>query len=58
MQQSLAHAHASKQQLLLSARNRSTTSRNPCRSDACVTDVYLRQLRETRAIMEGRTPSR
>ncbi len=56
LKQSLTHADSTKQQLLLSAQVRSRTSRNLCRSDDCVTDVYLRQMRETTAIMEGRVP--
>lgn len=54
--QSMEHADWSKQQLLLSARNRSDTSRTLCRSDDCVTGAYLRQIRDTTSIMEGRIP--
>ncbi len=56
LKQSLEHADWSKQQLLLSAQIRSKTSRTLCRSDDCVANVYLRQMRETTAIMEGRVP--
>lgn len=57
LKQSLDHADWKKQQLLLSARNRAATSRNLCRSDACVTQAYLRQIRDTTTIMEGRVPT-
>jgi hypothetical protein len=57
LRQSLEHADAHKQELLLSARNRAAALRASCRSDDCVTDVYLRQIRETTAIVEGRTPT-
>jgi DnaJ domain len=57
LKQSLDHADWHKQQLLLSARNRSATSRNMCHSDDCVTDAYLRQIRDTTTIMEGRIPN-
>jgi hypothetical protein len=56
LKQSLSYADWTKQQLLLSAQVRSRTSRKLCRSDDCVTNVYLRQMRETSAIMEGRVP--
>jgi len=56
LKQSLEHADWSKQQLLLSARNRSATSRTLCHSDECVTAAYLRQMRDTTDIMEGRIP--
>ena len=56
LRQSLEHADQHKQELLLSARNRAATLRAACRSDDCVTDAYLRQIRETTAIVEGRTP--
>ena len=52
--QSMANADPARKDLLLSARNRSAAARNACRSDSCVTDAYLRQIRETSAIMEGR----
>lgn len=54
--QSMANADWSKQQLLISARNRSATSRNWCPSDDCVRDAYARQIGEIGAIMEGRPP--
>ena len=57
LKQSLEHADWRKQQLLLSARNRSATTRNMCRSDDCVTEAYLRQIRDTTTIMEGRIPN-
>ena len=57
LKQSLEHADWQKQQLLLSARNRSATSRNLCRSDDCVTEAYMRQIRDTTTIMEGRIPN-
>ena len=57
LKQSLEHANWQKQQLLLSARNRSVTSRNLCRSDDCVTEAYMRQIRDTTTIMEGRIPN-
>jgi hypothetical protein len=52
--QSMANADPARKDLLLSARNRSAATRSACRSDSCVTDAYLRQIRETSAIMEGR----
>jgi hypothetical protein len=54
--QSMDHADWSKQQLLLSARNRSATSRTLCHSEECVTAAYLRQMRDTTDIMQGRIP--
>ena len=57
LQQSIEHADWKKQQLLLSARMRSQTSRTLCRTDDCVTEAYLRQIRETTAIMAGRIPN-
>jgi hypothetical protein len=56
LNQSLQHADWHKQQLLLSARNRAATSRNLCSSEDCVTEAYLRQIRDTTTIMEGRIP--
>jgi hypothetical protein len=53
--QSMAHATDAKKELLLGARNRSAIKREACGSDACVADAYIRQIRETSAIMEGRT---
>lgn len=52
--QSMAHATDAKKDLLLGARNRSAAKRKACGSDACVADAYVRQIRETSAIMEGR----
>ncbi len=53
----MEHADWRKQQLLLSARNRSATSRTLCRSDDCVTEAYMRQIRDITAIMAGRIPN-
>jgi hypothetical protein len=52
--QSMANADPARKDLLLSARNRSAAARSACRSDSCVTEAYLKQIRETSAIMEGR----
>lgn len=52
--QSMAYAGAVKKGLLVSARDRSAAKRKACRSDSCVADAYVRQIRETSAIMEGR----
>jgi hypothetical protein len=57
LRQSLAHANPHKQQLLLGAGSRSVASRAACHSDDCVTNAYLRQIRETTAIVEGRNPN-
>jgi hypothetical protein len=57
LKQSLEHADWTKQQLLLSARNRAATSRHLCRSDDCVSEAWLRQIRDTTTIMEGRIPA-
>ena len=57
LRQSMQHADWSKQQLLLSARNRSATSRNLCQSENCVAEAYVRQIRDINAIMEGRRPT-
>lgn len=57
LRQSMEHAGWYKQQLLLSAGNRSATARAFCRSDECVTDAYMRQIRDITAIMQGGTPS-
>jgi hypothetical protein len=54
--QSMAHADLQKQQLLLSARNRSATARTLCQSGDCVRDAYLQQFRDTVTIMEGGIP--
>lgn len=50
--QSMVHASDDKKQLLLAARDRSAAKRKACRSDSCVADAYLRQIRQTSAIME------
>jgi hypothetical protein len=52
--QSMAHADWKQQQLLLSARTRSATSKRLCRSDDCVSQAYAREVREISAIIEGR----
>jgi hypothetical protein len=57
LRQSLEHADAYKQQLLMNASSRSAALRAACRSDDCVTNAYLRQIRETTAIVEGRMPN-
>ena len=54
LSQSMVHASAPKQQLLLNVRDRSAATRSACRSDSCVSEAYLRQMREISAIMEGR----
>ena len=53
--QSMAHADAAKKELLMSSHSRSAATRSACRSDSCVSDAYLRQMREISAIMEGRS---
>ncbi len=55
--QLMDHASAAKKTLLLATRDRSAAKRRVCRSDACLADAYVRQIRETSAIMEGRTDS-
>jgi hypothetical protein len=55
--QSMAHADAAKKELLMSSHTRSAEARGACRSDSCVSDAYLRQMREISAIMEGRDAS-
>lgn len=57
LKQSLEHADFRKQELLLSASNRSALSRTLCHSSDCVTETYLRQIRETTEIMQGRIPT-
>ena len=52
--QSMAHATDARMDLLLGARSRSVAKRKACTSDACVADAYVRQIRETSAIVEGR----
>ena len=54
LKQSMANAKGTKRDLLENARDRSAAARKACRSDACVADAYVRQIRETSAIMEGR----
>lgn len=51
--QSLGHATDAKKVLLIGARNRSAARRKACRSDSCVADALVRQIRETSAIMES-----
>jgi len=53
--QSMANATGAKKDLLLRARNRSAAKRRGCASETCLADAYVRQIRETSAIMEGRT---
>jgi hypothetical protein len=50
--QSMVHASDDKKQLLLAARDRSEARRKACRTDSCIADAYLRQIRQTSAIME------
>jgi hypothetical protein len=50
--QSMANASDDKKKLLLAARDRSEAQRKACRSDSCVADSLVRQIRETGAIME------
>lgn len=57
LKQSLEHADQRKQQLLLSAGTRAAAARNMCRSDDCAASAYLREIRDTTAIMEGRVPN-
>ncbi len=52
--QSMTHADKSKKTLLMAARDRSEAERKACRSDSCVADTYLRQIRATSAIMESK----
>jgi hypothetical protein len=53
--QSMVHASKSKKELLLAARDRAAERRKACRSDNCVADAYVRQIRETSAIMEAKS---
>jgi hypothetical protein len=53
--QSVARASDAKKKALIGARDRAAAQRKGCRSDSCVADAYVRQIRETSAIMEGRT---
>jgi len=57
LKQSMAHADWHKQQLLLSASNRSATSRMLCHSAECVTGAYLREMRDITTIMQGHIPN-
>ena len=52
--QSMALATDARKGLLVVARNRAAAARKVCASDACIADAYVRQIRETRAIMDGR----
>lgn len=52
--QSLQNADTAKKNLLLSVRVRETYQRAACRSDTCVADSYLRQIRDVGAIMQNR----
>jgi len=54
LSQSMVHATDAKKQLLLAARDRLAAQRKACRSDSCVADALVRQIRETSAIVEGR----
>jgi hypothetical protein len=57
--QSLQNADQTKKELLLSVRVRETYQRAACRSNSCVADSYLRQIREVGAIMQNRaSPSK
>ena len=55
--QSMENADATKRQLLLSVRIRQTNKRGACRSDSCLADSYMRQIREIREIMENHASS-
>jgi len=50
--QSMVHADRAKKDLLVSARDRFAAERKACRSESCVSDSYVRQIRETSAIVE------
>lgn len=52
--QSLQNADTAKKQQLLNVRVRETYQRAACRSDSCVADSYLRQIRDVGAIMNDR----
>jgi hypothetical protein len=56
--QSMTHADIAKKTLLVAARDRSEAERKACRSDSCVADAYVRQIRATSAIMEGKAGPR
>ncbi len=53
--QSMVHASSPKKELLMAARDRAAERRKACRSDGCIADSYVRQIRETSAIMEARS---
>jgi curved DNA-binding protein CbpA len=55
--QSMVHATDAKKALLLAARDRSAAERKACRSQSCVADIYVRQIRQTGAIMESKPPA-
>jgi hypothetical protein len=57
LKQSMEHADWHKQQLLLSASNRTKNSRILCQSDECVTRAYLREMRDITTIMQGQIPN-
>jgi hypothetical protein len=52
--QAMLHADAEKKAMLIGAHSRLVTRQGACRSDSCVADTYLREIRETSAIMENR----
>lgn len=52
--QSMNHADAEQKKLLVAARDRFAAKRKACRSQSCVADGYVRQIRETGLIMESR----
>jgi hypothetical protein len=52
--QSMNHADADRKKLLVAARDRFAAQRKACRSQSCVADGYVRQIRETSLIMESR----
>jgi hypothetical protein len=54
--QSLQNADTAKKQQLLNVRVRETYQRAACRSNSCVADSYLRQIRDVGAIMQDRAP--
>jgi hypothetical protein len=56
--QSMTHADDARKALLVAARDRSVAERRACRSDSCVADAFVRQIRATSAIMEGRAEPR
>ena len=52
--QSMRTATGAKKDLLVAARDRAAAQRKACQSEACVADSYVRQIRETSAIVEAR----